>query len=146
MVLLDTNILLYAVNADSPHHEDARAAIESLANGRQPWVLTWGVIYEFLRVSTHPRVFPKPLTLAVAYGFMAGLLQSDSCVVLVETQDHQQVLADSLKEVPRLSGNIIHDLHHANLMREHAVKDILTLDSDFRAFPWVRVKGLGSAN
>jgi len=142
MVLVDTNILLYAINGDSPHHNEAKAAVESLANGRQPWVLTWGVIYEFLRVATHPRVFPKPLALTAAHRFIASLLASESCFVLAETQDHQQILIDCLKDAPRLAGNMIHDLHYAVLMREHAVKEVLTLDTDFRAFPWVRISNL----
>jgi hypothetical protein len=33
-----------------------------------PWHLTWGVVYEFLRVATHPNVFRKPFSLADAWG------------------------------------------------------------------------------
>jgi toxin-antitoxin system PIN domain toxin len=141
--MVDTNVLLYAINSDSPQHDDALAALESLANGSQLWVLSWGIIYEFLRVATHPRVFPQPLTLAEAYGFVSGLLECEFCLVLTETPHHLRVLKESCADVHRVSGNMVHDLHHAVIMREHGVKDVMTYDADFRAFSWVRTETPG---
>ena len=45
-----------------------------------------------------------------------------------------------MKNVGRLAGNIVHDFHSAVLMREHGIKDILTLDRDFRTFPWIELR------
>jgi predicted nucleic acid-binding protein len=45
-----------------------------------------------------------------------------------------------LGKLPRLGGNLVHDLHHAVLMREHGVRDILTCDTDFRLFSWIRIR------
>ncbi len=140
MVLVDTNILLHAVNADSSDCARATRALEELANGSEDFALGWGILYEFLRVATHPRVFAQPLTLEQAWDFVAELSSRDNCATIVESAFHGQVLSDAMAEAPRLSGNILHDFHYAVLMREHGIKDVLTLDQDFRAFPWVSIR------
>jgi len=146
MFLVDTNILLHAVNSDSPSHEADRTSLESFINGPEQWCLTWGIIYEFLRVATHPRVFRKPLTLQEAYGFIAPALQEENCVILPETGEHQNILEQSRNETHRLCGNLLHDFHIAVIMREHGVEEIVTRDQDFKAFPWVRIRGIEQAN
>ena len=47
-----------------------------------------------------------------------------------------------LAEAPRVTGNILHDLHTAVLMREHGIDEILTEDRDFLSFSWVTVVSL----
>ena len=140
MKLVDTNVMLHAVNADAAGSARCRAAVEALANGPELWALTWGVVYEFLRVATHPRVFPTPLTLAAASAFVFGLTARPNCLVLTETPAHADVLRHCLTDSPRVAGNLVHDFHAAVLMREHGVATIITFDRDFHAFPWVTLK------
>ena len=140
MFLVDANILLHAVNSDSSYHEAARKNLESFINGSEQWYLTWGIIYEYLRVATHPRVFRKPLALDEAHGFLAPALEAENCSILSETEEHQNVLEQSMKETHRLSGNVLHDLHIAVIMREHGIEEVITRDRDFKAFPWVRIR------
>ena len=142
MFLVDTNILLHAVNRDSPCHAADRASLESFINGREQWCLTWCIVYEYLRVATHPRVFKKPLTLLEAYDFIAPVYQADNCALISETGEHQNVLEQCQKQTHRLCGNLLHDLHIAVIMREHGVEEIVTRDLDFKAFPWVRILGI----
>jgi toxin-antitoxin system PIN domain toxin len=140
MVLVDTNILLNASNGDAPQHV---ACFDALAKLRAAdgVALAWPVVYEFLRVATH-HVYPRPLSFAGAWAELTPLLGHPACVLLSETAKHAAVLERCAAEVPRLSGNLVHDFHLAVLMREHGVTDILTLDKGFRAFPWVTVRGL----
>ena len=145
MVLVDTNILLHAVNAESPDHARCATALEALVNDSENWTLTWGIVYEFMRVATHPRIFPNPLTLEQTYRYVEEWVSSDSCSVISESDHHLQVLGESRGTVGRLAGNIIHDFHHAVLMREHGIEDILTLDRDFRTFPWIELRPLPEA-
>lgn len=139
MFVVDTNVLLYAVNPDSPHHARALAALEAWRAGDRSWFLTWGIIYEFLRVSTHPSVFPEPLELERAHAWLRILLESPSAGILTETERHGEILGEIVQAHPRLAGNIVHDLHTAALMREHGVAEIRTADTDFRRFPFVEV-------
>ena len=142
MFFVDTNIILHAVNTDSPDHEPARRALETYSNSNDNWAVSWGVIYEYLRVSTHPRVFPKPLTIEQSWSFIHNILESQSLMLISETEAHQKVLESCRKDIHRLAGNLIHDFHIAVLMREHGMKEIVTLDTDFRAFPWIKIKPL----
>ena len=66
MFAVDTNILVYAVHAGADEHELCRALVEEWRVDTLPWATTWSVLYEFLRVSTHPKVFSSPLTISQA--------------------------------------------------------------------------------
>lgn len=144
MLLVDTNVLLNAVNSDSPEHARARRNLESCVNGREVWCLTWGLIYEYLRVATHPRVFRNPLSFDQALKFLGDLTSSGNCRIISETGEHMGILASCAEETHRLSGNVLHDFHTAVLMREHGIEDIVTGDRDFRAFPWLRIRDMGA--
>ncbi len=139
MFVVDTNILLYAVNPDSPDHQRARASVEEWRAGDRSWFVTWNIIYEFLRVSTHAKVFPRPLTLPQARAWIAALLTSGSSGILHPTDRHAAILSELVTQHPRLKGNIVHDLHTVVLMREHGVLEIRTADTDFHQFPYLQV-------
>jgi uncharacterized protein len=62
MKLLDANLLLYAVNEDAPLHDKARAWIEEILSAGETVAFSWMVLLAFLRISTRPGVFPKPLS------------------------------------------------------------------------------------
>ena len=83
-----------------------------------------------------------PLALSQAKSFVAEWVSSADCTVIAESSYHLQALAESLAEVARLSGNILHDLHTAVFMREHGIRKIITLNQDFRAFPWIDIRPL----
>ena len=139
MFVIDTNLLLYAVNPDAPEHSHARELVESWRHGDRAWFVTWSIIYEFLRVSTHPRVFPRPIGLAQARAWVADLLAGRSEGILAATDRHAAVLEQMVASHPRLRGNPVHDLHIATLMMEHGVPEIRTADSDFHQFEFLRV-------
>lgn len=139
MFVVDTNLLIYAVNPDSPEHERAREAVEAWRRGDRSWFLTWGIVYEFLRVATHPTVFPRPLNLPTAAKWLAALLESPVAGLLVETERHSEVLEELISLHPRLAGNPVHDLHTAALMKEHGIAEIRTADVDFHQFAFLRV-------
>lgn len=142
MTLIDTNILLYAINKDDPRSDSACMMLESLANEERSWALSWSIVYEFLRVATHPRVFPSPMKIEEAWSFIVALLRQSSGLMLVETSDHAEVTARCLREAPRIQGNLMHDFHLAVLMREHGVTQVLTEDRDFLMFPWIEIRRL----
>jgi toxin-antitoxin system PIN domain toxin len=139
MVVLDTNVLVDAVNGQSPFHWACRERVDRLHQGQMPWHTTWGVIYEFLRVATHPKVFPSPLKPAVAWSFIEGLFESATFSMLTPTPRHRSVARDVLKQIPELRGNLWHDAETAILMREHGIRRIYTRDTDFHRFPFLEV-------
>ena len=139
MLVVDTNILIDAANARSEFHEPCRATIEQCRARASPWYVSWPICYEFLRVCTHPNIFPKPWSFDAAWRFLEALLQSPAAGILLPTRRHSEFLTALVTEVPQLRGNIFHDVHTAVLMREHGIKQIYTRDSDFHRFSFITV-------
>lgn len=132
-------MLIYAIDRHCVEHEACRATLERCQRSPFPWYLTWSVLYEFLRVASHPRVFRQPLRVAQAWDVVAKLLDSPSLEVLIEGPRHADVAAQTLSEVAGLCGNLLHDAHTAILMREHGIRRIYTRDADFHRFPFLDV-------
>ncbi len=139
MFVVDTNVLIYAADQDSEFHEPCRAQLELWRRQSSPWYLTWSICHEFLRVSTHPRVFQKPFAANSAWAFLEAVLAAPSASLLLATDRHAKVLAATLAELPHLRGNILHDAHTAVLMREHGITRIVTRDTDFHKFKFLEV-------
>ena len=139
MFVVDTNVLVYAADQDSPFHTQCRAQLEGWRRQKLPWYLTWSIGYEFLRVSTHPKVFRTPWTASAAWQFLDAVLASTSLSMLCAGERHAEILRATVSELPQLHGNIVHDMHTAVLMREHGVSRIVTCDSDFHRFPFLQV-------
>ena len=139
MQVFDTNVLVYAFDEDSQFHEPCRARVLDAHEDPSPSFLTWSVCYEFLRVTTHPRVFASRWTPEEAWGYLEALLQSPGFELLTATRRHAAVLAQTLNELTDVGGNLFHDLHTAVLMREHGISRICTRDADFHRFPFLTV-------
>lgn len=139
MFAVDTNILVYAHFERYPQHEAARSFCAERLLGRHEWCLGWQVVYEYIRIVTHPRVHKEPLSLGEALSDLAPYLGSEHCHVLTQTPMHSHVLELVAQSQPGVSGNIIHDLHYAVLLKEHNVRKIVTADSDFRRFDFLEV-------
>ncbi len=137
MFVVDTNILIYGADKDSPDHATCRALLEQWRPQPTPWYVTWGIVYEFLRVITHPRVLTHPLPASDAWRFLDALFASPQLRMLTETDRHHHVAAEVFAEVPGISGNLVFDAHTAILMRENGVKLIYTRDTDFNRFPFL---------
>jgi toxin-antitoxin system PIN domain toxin len=63
---LDTNILLYATNADCPEHPRARPVIEEMLAAPGQWVIADQVLFEYYRLVRNPAVLARPLSAAEA--------------------------------------------------------------------------------
>ena len=138
-MVLDTNILIYGVDETSEFHIPCRRLIEEARRNPSSAFLTWNICYEFLRVTTHSRVLRIPMSSGDAWHFIQVLLDAPGFTILRPTDNHAALLSQTLSELPDISGNLIHDLHTAVLMRENGISRIYTRDSDFRRFPFLDV-------
>jgi toxin-antitoxin system PIN domain toxin len=139
VLAVDTNVLVYAADADSQFHPRCRDWLERQRSRPDAWYTSWPILYEFLRVTTHPRVMRRPWSAAAAWEFVTALLASPGLAVLVATHRHADVAGDVLAELPHLAGNLLYDAHTAILMREHGIRRICTRDADFNQFPFLEV-------
>lgn len=136
MQVLDANVLLYAVNADAPHHALARRWLDGALNGRETVGFVWLVILAFLRLTTHPGLFPHPLTLDEAVEVVAAWLARPAAVVLDPTERHLHLLHGLLATVGT-GANLVSDAHLAAIALEHGA-GIVSFDRDFARFEGLR--------
>lgn len=139
MFLVDTNVIVYAADEESPFHAPCHEALERWKRDEPAWFLTWSVAYEFLRVVTHPKVLRRPQRVEKAWSIVDALLASPGLTILTETDRHAAVAAEVLRALPDVSGNFVHDAHIAVLMREHGIRRIYTRDAGFKRFPFLEV-------
>jgi len=136
-MVVDTNILIHASNRDDPLHAPCRAWLDACRAGTDAWFLTWGIVYEFIRVVSHPGVLEHPCKASDAWRFVEALRPSPGLQFLVETERHARLLGSLLDSMPNLAGNVLHDVHTATLMREHGIRRIATRDMGFHRFDFL---------
>lgn len=141
MIGVDTNVLAYAVNSQCREYLPCREVLQgvrgSVAEG-EPLALPWSVVYEFLRVVTHPKFPQRPLTTGEAWAFVDHLASAPHITVLGPGPGHAAV-AERMLSAPGVRGNLVHDAHIAATLAEHGVRRIYTRDQDFRRFPGLEV-------
>lgn len=136
MWLVDGNVLLYAVNRSSAHHETSRAWLDRSLRGPEPVGFAWSALLTFLRVSTHPAASARPLTVEAATRQLRTWLAAPAALVIDPTARHGDVLSALLEDVGT-AGNLVSDAHLAALASEHRAT-VVTFDTDFLRFPGVR--------
>lgn len=131
-MLVDANILLYAVDRDSPQHEPARTWIESALGGDRRVAIPWASTTAFLRIATNPRAVREPLSPTEAWEFVDAWLASAVAWIPQPGRGYRTILADLIKRHD-LRANLIADAALAALCVEHGLA-IVSADSDFARF------------
>lgn len=136
MIAVDTNILIHLLVRSQVEHPRAAAWF---AKNEEPLALTGVNIAEALRLLTHPRVFPDPLSLDAAVDLINNFLEVSGAAVLEDAVDWWDELKGLTELVPGLRGNEIFDAQIALCLRYHGVKKILTLDADFSKYEFLKI-------
>lgn len=133
MLIADTNVLVYAVNANARQHEASRTWLsDQLRGGTEvigmPWVSTLG----FVRICTHPRILARPISAEQAMALVNAWISHPRVVTPEPSGRHGALLAGLLVEAGT-AGNLTNDAHLAALALEHDAT-IVTFDRDFARF------------
>jgi len=137
--VIDTNLLLYAVNTAAEENDAPRAFLPRAAHSVDQWYISEGGLYEFFRVATHPRVFPHPLTWRQALAFLKPMLACPRFGILSAGDNPWEVLETLLSGLTHPSGNLFFDIRTVALMKEHGIRKIYTADTDFLQFQDIEV-------
>ena len=135
---IDTNILLYASDQESLHHQKAKQFMESRGDDPDLLCLTWGILMGYQRIATHPSIFRNPLSAQQAWGNVESLLSLPRCRVTGEQEGFAGEYAQ-LSNLVGVKGNLVPDAHVAVILKQHGVSKIYTADSDFRKFEFMEV-------
>ncbi len=136
-VTVDANLLLYASDRASRFYDPATVTLRRLAQGPRLLYLFWPVIMAYLRIATHSAIFDSPLAPDEATGNIDSLLKLPHVRSPSEDEIFWTTYMDVTAPGP-VRGNLVPDAHIAALMRRHGVRDIFTLDRDFRRFEGIR--------
>lgn len=135
MILVDANLLIYAVDRDSPHHAPARRWLEDVLSGSKSVGIPWIAALAFVRITTHPGVMRKPLGSASAIGYIDGWLHQPFVKLIGPGEKHWPILRNLLT-ASGTAGNLTSDAHLAALAIEHGAT-VASADNDFRRFAGV---------
>ncbi|WP_375782564.1 type II toxin-antitoxin system VapC family toxin [Silvibacterium bohemicum] len=130
------NLLLHAVNEDAPRHREARAWLQSALSGGEMLGLPWLALLAFLRLSTKPGLFPRPLPISSALDIVDKWLESPAVSILQPGPQHARLLRALLIDAGT-GGDLTSDAHLAALAVEHGA-ELCSLDRDFARFPGLR--------
>ncbi len=131
-MLVDANILLYAVDTSSPFHERAREWMESALNGPRRVAIPWASLLAFARISTHARALRNPLSPAEAWEFIEDWRAAPATWIPTPGRGYSEILGRLIRELD-LRGALIADAALAALCIEHGLA-VVSADSDFARF------------
>lgn len=132
MKVVDANVLLYAVNEDAQHHDQARSWLDHSLNGAATVGLAWVATLAFVRLSTKAGLFPSPLSSDEALDRVEAWLAQPAAVRVEPTDRHVDLVRDLLAQAGT-GGNLVNDAHLAALAIEHRGQ-IVSFDADFSRF------------
>jgi predicted nucleic acid-binding protein len=130
--IVDTNVLVYALDADSPQHAASRALLEAAKDRSTSLYVTLQILCEFYSVVTNARRVSKPQSPADALSAISGLL--GFLHVLPVPAQAVEALAGLLRRHPVTGGDIF-DLQIIATMQANGLRRIYTFNTDdFEAF------------
>lgn len=136
MVVVDANVLLYAINRSTPHHDEAHSWLEEALSGGEAVGFAWVVLLAVARISTNPAILPTPLRPEEAFGQIEAWLSAPAAVEVHPGPRHLDLLRE-LVSSRGTAGNLTTDAHLAALAIEHRA-ELVSYDRDFGAFPGLR--------
>jgi toxin-antitoxin system PIN domain toxin len=128
----DVNLLIYAVDETSARHGAAREWVEATLSGAETVGFAWSVLLAFIRLSTRPAVFERPLEAGEALNLVDGWLDQPCVTTIHPTERHSAVLRELLAPLGT-AGNLTTDAHLAALAIEHGGV-VCSCDADFTRF------------
>lgn len=118
MILVDTNLLTYAVNRDAINHEASREWLQETFSGTVQVGLPWICVLAFLRVTRHSRIFPVSLQSNQALAYVESWLAQPFVDAVAPGEGHWTVFHNLLRTTGS-AGNLTADAHVAALAIEH---------------------------
>jgi hypothetical protein len=132
VILIDANLLIYAIDADSHHHRKARRWLEEVLSGTARVGLPWIVLLAFLRITTREGILVRRLTSAAAIEYVDSWLAQPN-VELVAPGPQHWPLCRGLIQASGTAGNLTSDAHLAAMAIERGAT-LCSTDNDFKRF------------
>ena len=129
MILIDTNIFMYAAGKESPQRLPCQRFLDRIVNGEGPAACTdTEVLQEILHRYRNLKVPEVGFQIFDAVTHLGIPILSVTDRAMAETRR-------LLEDYPILSTR---DGVHLGVMREHGIEEVLSYDGGFSEVPWVK--------
>ena len=137
MLLVDTNVLVYANRRNAPRHGEYRDWIQRLIDGPEPYAVSDFAVAGLVRIITNHRIYKEDAaTTDEALAFATAIREQPHAMVLHPGPRFWSIFTD-LCQRHRAFGKLIPDIVLAALAIEHGC-EVVTADRDFARFTDVR--------
>jgi hypothetical protein len=136
MLLPDVNILVNAHRKDAVDHGRYRDWLAGLIAGDEAYGMSDLVLSAFLRIVTHPRIYPDPTPLEEALAFVDDVRTPFHRVTVAPGVRHWDIFVGLCQSVGA-RGGLVPDAYLAALAIESG-SEWITNDGDFARFPGLR--------
>lgn len=140
MRLPDANVLLYASDSSSRHHDPAREWIERALSATETVGFAIVVLLAFVRIATNPRAMRAPLAPAEAFDQLDEWLAQGPATI-VHPGDRHLGICRELLAAAGTAGNLTTDAHVAALAIERGAT-LASFDGDFHRFGGLKLEYL----
>jgi len=138
MIVLDTNVLIYAADEHSQRYGKVRAWMQRALDDGEIFGVPWASLLGFVRITTLPSILAKPLSVEQALAYVEQLLGSpQSFVILDSGSQHYPGFARLLRSAG-IAGNLTNDAHIASVALANGGR-LATFDRDFSRFDGIQI-------
>lgn len=117
-MLIDSNILIYALNSASPKHTVAKSFIQN----EKELIVTQQNIFECLRILTHTK-FPNPFSTLDAIRSIC--LITNNAQILSPTFDTTEIAFELIKKY-KITGTEVFDAYLVATALSHEIREVAT--------------------
>lgn len=135
MIAVDVNLLVYAKMEGMADHPAARTWLEGRLSHVGGVGMPWSSLLGFVRITTNPRIFERPLSLPEAWAQVESWLSLENVFIPEPAHRFAEILADLIKEADR--SQHVPDAQLAALAIEYGLI-LQSTDRDFARFTGLR--------
>jgi len=136
VILVDTNLLVYARMSSLPQHRAAREWLDGRLNDHPRVGLPWTSLLGFLRIVTNSRIFERPDSIHAAWSQAEAWLRCPNVWIPQPAEGHAAIFGRLLTHTASVA-NLVPDAHLAALAVEHGLA-LCSTDGDFARFPGLK--------
>lgn len=138
MIVIDTNLLIYAHRSKTDENKSAQRAIALAAQNSKGCGIALPSISEFWSIVTNPRLGDRPSTPHEAEQFVSTLCEDAQIKILEPHEDFGSRFIQLAKDLD-VTGLRIFDLQIALIAFENGASELWTHDKDFVRMPGLKV-------
>jgi toxin-antitoxin system PIN domain toxin len=134
VIVTDVNVLVYAFDESGSGFARYSSWLADVAGGADSLALIDGVLSEFVRIVTHPKIFDDPAPTDIALEFVQALIDSPSATWLGSNRATWQAFTALAKGDRDVRGNRVSDAYLASVAIANGAR-LATADRGFARYP-----------